>query len=177
VVIVNKTEGRYVVASRTIVEDKNLSMKDRGLLLTLISLPPVWNFTVSGIASILPDGYGAVNSCMKRLIDAGYVRRTQVRNEGKFSDIQLEVYDSPFVKNPQTDNPLTGNPIAEKPITENSQQLINNKSNTNELITDKSIKKGCASGTGKVNTNGRKKQSGNGNDHGWSAAEKDLYGI
>lgn len=166
-VIVNKTEGRYVVASRAIVEDKSLSMKDRGLLLTLISLPPVWNFTVSGIASILPDGYDAVNAGINRLIKAGYVRRTQVREDGKFSDVKLEVYDTPFRDFPQTDNPLT----------ENQEQLNNNILNTNILNINQSNTKGCANSTVKVNIDGRKKQPRDGTVHGWSEAEKDLYGI
>lgn len=181
-VVVNKTEGRYVVANRAIVEDKTLSMKDRGLLFTLISLPPLWNFTVSGIASILPDGYGAVSACMNRLIEAGYVRRVQGRSEGKFSDVQLEVYDSPIDRKPQTENPITGNPITENTIagnstTENEQQLNTNISNTNKLNTNKSKTKGCATSTDRVKSYGRKKQSGDGTVHGWSDAEKDLYGI
>jgi len=166
-VVVNKTEGRYVVANRAIVEDKTLSMKDRGLLFTLISLPPLWNFTVSGIASILPDGYGAVSACMNRLIEAGYVRRVQGRSEGKFSDVQLEVYDSPIDRKPQTENPITENTIAGNSVTENEQQLNTNKSKT----------KGCATSTDRVKSYGRKKQSGDGTVHGWSDAEKDLYGI
>lgn len=178
-VIVNKTEGRYVVANRAIVEDKNLSMKDRGLLLTLLSLPPIWNFTISGIASILPDGYGAVNAGIKRLINAGYVRRSQIRNDGKFSDIQLEVYDTPFVENPLTGNPLTENPSTEKPLTENRRQLNNNILNTNELNNKRLKTKGCADSTRGNKTNGRKKSNGTDSDadHRWSSAEKDLYGI
>lgn len=176
-VIVNKTEGRYVVASRAIVEDKSLSMKDRGLLLTLISLPPVWNFTVSGIASILPDGYDAVNAGINRLIKAGYVRRTQVREDGKFSDVKLEVYDTPFRDFPQTDNPVTEKPATRKPLTENQEQLNNNILNTNILNINQSNTKGCANSTVKVSIDGRKKQPRDGTVHGWSEAEKDLYGI
>lgn len=179
-VIVNKTEGRFVVANRKIVEDMNLSMKDRGLLLTLISLPPVWNFTTAGIASILPDGYDAVNAALNRLIEAGYVRRKQSRNGGKFSDMELEVYDTPCRDFTQTDNPLTEKPIAKKPTTENPKQLNTNISNTKELNNEKLTKKGCAMGTEKVNTNGRNKKQGNGNNiktNGWSEAERDLYGL
>ena len=178
--IVNKTEGRFVVANRKIVEDMNLSMKDRGLLLTLISLPPVWNFTTAGIASILPDGYDAVNAALNRLIEAGYVRRKQSRKGGKFSDMELEVYDTPCRDFTQTDNPLTEKTIAKKPITENPKQLNTNISNTEELNNNKSTKKGCAVGTEKEDRNGRNKKQGNRSDiktNCWSDAERDLYGL
>lgn len=136
-VLKNKTQGRYVNVSKNIVEDKSLSLKDRGLLVTLLSFPDNWHFTVSGLATIIPDGKHAINTSLNKLIDMGYVTKEQGRGEaGKFSEINLEVHEIPV--KPMTEKPTSGNQLPEKPETEepipgNHEQLNNNRESNNKL--------------------------------------------
>ena len=170
-VIINQVCNRWVTASRTVVEDTRLSMRDRGLLITLISLPPKWHYTAAGLSKILPDGKDAVNAGIKRLEKFGYIKCTQIRKKGKFAYNQLEVFDTPLRENPFTEKPSTGKSSADFPA-----QLNNNILNTNELNTE-----GCTVSTGKDKRHGdkgnRRKTKDNDIGHGWTSAERDLYGI
>ena len=176
-VLKNKTQGNFVIVSRNIAEDKLLKLIDRGLLLTLLSLPDKWDFSIRGLTKILPEGKAAIQSSLERLIEAGYVKRTQMRNErGKFGDIQIEVFDHKEVNSPCTENRDTGNRDTEKRVPENQPQLNNNKSNNQRLNNNQ-----CYIGSGKEKQNGIFRQ-GNRKDNGqhegeWTQAERDLYGI
>ena len=55
-VLKNKTQGQYTIVSQSIMRDKQLSLSERGMLLTLLSLPDNWQLTISGLKAILPDG-------------------------------------------------------------------------------------------------------------------------
>lgn len=156
-----------MIAGRDIVEDRRLRLIDRGLLLTLLSLPETWDFSVSGMSSILPDGKSAINSSMDRLIKAGYVKRSQSRENGKFGDICLEVFDSPFIDFRQTENPST-----EKPLTENHTQLNNKLIDTKRLNTN-----GCYDKPRKDIKNGNKQRKCKDTSSQWSDAERTLYGL
>lgn len=139
-VLKNKTQGRYVNVSKNIVEDKSLSLKDRGLLVTLLSFPDNWHFTISGLATIIPDGKHAINASLKTLIKAGYVTKKQDRNKnGEFGGIILEVHETPrkpMTENPTTDNQLPENPETEEPVPENPEQLNNNRESNNKVNTN-----------------------------------------
>ena len=94
------------------------------------------HFTVSGLATIIPDGKHAINTSLNKLIDMGYVTKEQGRSEaGKFSEINLEVHEIPV--KPMTEKPMSGNqlpekPEAEEPIPGNHEQLNNNGVNSNK---------------------------------------------
>ena len=148
----NKTQGNYTIVSQNIMRDKNLSLTERGMLLTLLSLPDNWNLTIKGLSAILPDGRDKIAATMKSLIAKGYVTRRQSRKGGKFSSIELEVHESPVPctepvsdtkmpvakapspcpENPDTVNPDTDIPDTEKPCPVNPTQYSNNKSNNNK---------------------------------------------
>jgi hypothetical protein len=80
-VLKNKTQGNYVNVYKGIAIDQSLSLKDRGMLLTLLSLPDNWDFTVNGLRKILPDGKAAIYSCLDSLQGAGYLTKEQSRVE------------------------------------------------------------------------------------------------
>lgn len=127
----NKTQGSYVIVNKAITSDKELCLKDRGMLVTLHALPDEWNLTVKGMESILPDGREAITAALKSLEEKGYLVKRQVRNKrGKFAYNEFEVFDRP--KLPITGNPLTDKPVTDKPLTENPQQYNNNKKNNNK---------------------------------------------
>lgn len=96
-VLKNKTQGNYTVVSMNIMKDRNLSLSERGMLLTLLSLPDNWHLTIMGLCQILPDGKDRISKTLNSLIDKGYVTREQGRNNGgKFDSTNLEVHESPI---------------------------------------------------------------------------------
>ena len=147
--LINKTQG-YTIVGQNISMDGRLGMKERGLLLTLLSLPDNWEFSVIGLSKILPDGKAAIQSTVQKLEKLGYLKRVQTKGEkGKFAGYDWEIISLPEVveapltenrstakksrKSPLTENRSTENPSTEKPSTENQSQL-----NTKELNTKKS---------------------------------------
>ena len=136
-VLKNKTQGNYVNVYKGIVTDRSLRLKDRGMLLTLLSLPDNWNFTAAGLEKILPDGKAAIYSSLDNLQKAGYLTKEQGRGEGGvFAANIIEIHETPcppFTENPLPEKPSTENPFTEKPVPENRIQLNNNRLNNKEL--------------------------------------------
>lgn len=142
-ILKNKTQGNYTIVSNGILKNQSLSLKDRGLIITLLSLPDNWAFTINGLSKIIPDGKDSIKNSLKHLEKLGYVSKTQNRGEfGKYGNIVIEVHETPIlpiVENPLTENPLTENPLTGKPVPENLSQYNNNKYNTNKSIIHQSI--------------------------------------
>lgn len=125
-VLKNKTQGNYVNVYKGIVMDRSLSLRDRGMLLTVLSLPDNWEFTMAGLAKILPDGKHAVKSSLDSLQKAGYLSKEQSRREGGvFGENIIEVYETP--RSPLTGFPVMDISLSEKPTAEKRSQLNNNK--------------------------------------------------
>ena len=95
-VLKNKTQGNYTMVSQNIMKDKGLSLTERGMLLTLLSLPDNWHLTIKGLCQILPDGRDKIANTLNSLIAKGYLTREQGRTDiGKFGSTDLEVHESP----------------------------------------------------------------------------------
>lgn len=130
---INKTKD-YSVMSNYHFKNRNLSLKAKGLLSLMLSLPDDWDFTEEGLTVLCSDGLSSVRSAIKELESAGHiVRKRKVDGKGKFKGIQYDIYEKPLCENPKADNP-----ILEKPKAENRTQLNTNKLNT-DLIKNESI--------------------------------------
>ena len=91
-VLVNKTQKNFTMISNNILRDKELCLKDRGLLCTLCSLPDKWNFSIAGLCAIVPDGKESISNSLKRLEQLGYlIRSTHRDHSGKFVT-EIEVF-------------------------------------------------------------------------------------
>ena len=66
-VLKNKTQGQYTMVSQRIMKDKSLSFTERGMLLTLLSLPDNWHLTIAGLSQILPDGKEKIAKTLNNL--------------------------------------------------------------------------------------------------------------
>lgn len=77
---VEKT-ANYTVMSNTHLKDRRLSYKSKGLLSVILSLPPEWDYTITGLAVIATDGVDSVKTAIKELEKYGYVTRSQLRDE------------------------------------------------------------------------------------------------
>ena len=104
----------YTVISNSVLRNKNLSLKAKGLYAYMWSLPDDWNYSVEGLTKVLKEGKDAINMALKELEKEGYLVRSTLRRDGKFSDIDYTLYEEPqtlpFTENPHTVNPVTKNP-------------------------------------------------------------------
>lgn len=131
----------YTVLQNEALRDPRLSFKARGLLAYMLSLPPEWNFSVSGLSRASRDGKDAIRSALRELEAAGYlVREAQAHDEGgKFAGCSYVLHDvstepageeapplsenPPTAEAPLTEKPTTDKPTTDKPTTENPTQI------------------------------------------------------
>ena len=117
----------YTVMANHHLRDERLSLKAKGLLSMLLSLPDDWEISIRGLASIVTDGVGAVQTGINELIEAGYiVRRRQHADTGAFAGFEYIIHEVP----PCTENPYTAHPYTGKPYTENPAQSSKDKLST-----------------------------------------------
>lgn len=110
---VEKTSN-YTVMSNYHMMDHSLSYKAKGILSEILSLPPTWDYTLAGLASLANDGIDSVRSGVNELEKNGYVNRKQTRDEcGRMSKNEYVVYERPEdnpeymeKKNKKTENPI-----------------------------------------------------------------------
>ena len=132
----------YTVMSNHHLRNGKLSLKAKGLLSMMLSLPEDWNYTTRGLAAICKEGVDAIGGALRELETAGYIVRHQLRDrQGRISDTEYVIYEQPQPKNPDTPqpdtaSPDTGNPDMDKPDTEKPAELNIEKSNTQKSITD-----------------------------------------
>lgn len=132
----------YTVMSNYHLKDKGLTLKSKGLLSMILSLPEEWNYTTRGLASICKEGVDAIGSALKELETAGYIVRRQLRGaNGRITDTEYIIYEQPQPKKldmlpSDVVSPDTENPDMVKPDTEKPAELNIEKSNTQKIITD-----------------------------------------
>lgn len=106
-ILKNPNKDKFTVIDNFALRDNRLSLKARGLLVTMLSLPDNWKFSENGLCSIFEkDGQAAIRSGLKELEEAGYLVRERVRDEhGRVSSVNWIVYDKPQVENPSVVTP------------------------------------------------------------------------
>ena len=127
----------YTVMSNHHLRDKALSLKSKGLLSMMLSLPEDWNYTTRGLAKICKEGVDAIGGALRELESAGYIVRHQLRDrQGRISDTEYVIYEQPQPKAPDTASPDTENPYLADPDTEKPAELNIEKSKTQKQTTD-----------------------------------------
>ena len=131
----------YTVMSNHHLRNEKLSLKAKGLLSMMLSLPDDWNYTTRGLAKICKEGVDAIGGALRELETAGYIVRHQLRDrQGRISDTEYVIYEQPQPRQPElpkpdTASPDTENPYLDKPDTEKPAELNIEKSNTQKSIT------------------------------------------
>ena len=116
---VEKNKG-YTVMSNHHLRNKELSLKAKGLLSQMLSLPESWDYTLHGLARINKESIDAIRTAIWELEGAGYITRHQGRDaRGKLTPIVYSIYEQPQLENPILENPTTDNPMLENPMTDN----------------------------------------------------------
>ena len=128
--------GDYTVMSNFHLKDKRLSLKAKGLLSQMLSLPDDWDYTLSGLCFINRESKDAIRSAINELERAGYIRRRQtIDATGKFGANEYSIYERPITDVPSSENPTTEKPITKKPLPESPTQLNTKKSSTQKQNT------------------------------------------
>ena len=135
---VERNKG-YTVMSNYHLRDKSLSLKAKGLLSQILSLPEDWDYTLSGLCYINRESKDAIRSAVNELERAGYIERHQTTDEGgKFSSNEYIIHEQPVSLPPSLDKPSSENPTTEKPPSENPTQLNKDRVTKDQSITDAS---------------------------------------
>lgn len=144
--------GRFVIVSHNWIRDNRLSLKAKGLICLLQSLPNGWDFSLAGITALSKDGIDATRAAINELREAGYLRWDRARNEsGTFGDVIVEISET------QLENPVSEKPILDYPILENPTQYnidnnkIQNKSNKDDITEVMAKAENPSCGNPKVN--------------------------
>lgn len=91
-VLKNRSQKNFTIISNSILRDRELSMKDRGVLCTICSLPDGWEFSIAGLSAIVPDGTDSIRGSVLKLEKLGYLVRKKTRtSNGKFAS-EIEVF-------------------------------------------------------------------------------------
>jgi hypothetical protein len=125
-------------------KERKMSLKAKGLLSLMLSLPDDWNYSVSGLVTLSKDGKDSVMSALSELEQFGYLTRERVVNsKGQFNGIEYNIFEQPQAEKPTADNPTedkqkAAKPTADKPTQLNTNQLSTNLiNNINELNINK----------------------------------------
>ena len=116
---VERNKG-YTVMSNHHLRNKDLTLKAKGLLSQMLSLPEDWDYTLAGLSRINREKIDAIREAVRELEKAGYIQRSRERDEkGRLRGADYIIYEQP----PVLDLPTLENPTLEKPTLENPTQL------------------------------------------------------
>lgn len=116
-------------------QDKEISLKAKGLLGLMLSLPSNWDYSVNGLVAVVKENKAAVQTALKELEEHKYLKRTRVQDETGRFDYIYDIYEKPYDKLPWTENQCTDIQCTEVQCTENQPQINTNKQNTNKQNT------------------------------------------
>ena len=141
----------YTVMANHHLKNRALTLKAKGLLSLMLSLPEDWDYTLKGLSIISVESIDAIRQAVRELERAGYIVRSRERNEkGQLKGAEYVIYEQPSVsdeppipKKPTLENPMLDNlaldtPALGCPAQENPTQLNTNRSTTNLSNTQKS---------------------------------------
>ena len=137
---VEKTRD-YTVMANHHLRNTELSLKAKGLLSLMLSLPEEWDYTTKGLSRICKDGVDSICAGVRELEEHGYVVRERIRNpNGQLGAIEYTILEQPRTLEPARENPVQANPVLDypvlgKPEQENPAQLNTYRTNKDESNT------------------------------------------
>ena len=140
----------YTVMSNHHLRDMSLSLKAKGLLSLMLSLPENWDYTMKGLSRICKDGIDSISGGIRELEEHGYLIRERVRGaNGQLGSIEYTILEqpkepTPAQEKPIRENPVQANPMLDAPIQENPAQLNKEESSNYPSKTDLSITQGSS---------------------------------
>ncbi len=135
VIRVQKTEN-YTVMSNHHLRNKELSLKAKGLISLMLSLPPDWDYSIGGLVAICKESHTSIRSALKELEDNNYLVRKRINNEKGHFSYEYTLFEIP---EPHNGNAHTVEQHAEIGHTENRRQLNKDLLNKEKLNTDNNL--------------------------------------
>jgi len=130
------------------LRNKELTLKAKGLLSQMLSLPENWDYTLAGLSHINKESIDAIRTAVLELEKAGYIERAQGRDEkGKMTAITYTIYEqpqSPVLENPTSDNIETHSCMQEDQNTEHKTHILSKRpmpENNNVVLLPKKFQK------------------------------------
>ena len=113
---VEKTRD-YTVMANHHLRNTELSLKAKGLLSLMLSLPEEWDYTTKGLSRICKDGVDSICAGVRELEEHGYVVRERIRNSnGQLGAIEYTILERPRASEPKRENPVQANPVLDYPV-------------------------------------------------------------
>ncbi len=116
----------YTLIENACLRDKALDIAERGLLVTMLSLPDNWDFNGVGLSSILPCGKSKVYSTLNKLETAGYLKRSRIYENGKVSDWEYHICGRPIFKDRNSEDNVSENNDENKNSYKNVDKSVDN---------------------------------------------------
>ena len=132
----------YTVMSNHHLRDMSLSLKAKGLLSLMLSLPENWDYTMKGLSRICKDGIDSISGGIRELEEHGYLIRERVRGaNGQLGSIEYTILEqpkepTPAQEKPIRENPVQANPTLVTPVQEEPAQLNKDRSSNEPSRTD-----------------------------------------
>ena len=128
----------YTVMSNHHLRNTDLSLKAKGLLSLMLSLPEDWDYTMKGLARICKDGIDSISGGIRELEAHGYLIRERIRNEnGQLGSIEYTILEQPKPPEPKQETPIRENPIQAVPTLDTPMQgepaQLNTKGSSNQI--------------------------------------------
>lgn len=115
-------DGNFTWMKNIHLRDRFLSLKAKGLLSVMFSLPKDWDCTITGLAYISKEGVSAIRATIKELEDAGYITRERIRNEaGQLKDMKYTIHETPVNREPDEPVPADEPTVLDDASSEMSQ--------------------------------------------------------
>lgn len=106
----------YTVMSNHHLRDMSLSLKAKGLLSLMLSLPENWDYTMKGLSRICKDGIDSISGGIRELEEHGYLIRERVRGaNGQLGSIEYTILEQPKEPTPAQEKPIRENPVQVNP--------------------------------------------------------------
>lgn len=114
-------DKNFITMGKYHLQEKEMSLKAKGLLSQMLSLPDNWDYSIKGLTAINKESYDSIRTILNELEKFGYLQRIQIKDgKGKFVEVEYTIYESPHNSRDME------KPITENPLTENQSQLNNN---------------------------------------------------
>ena len=126
---VHKTSN-FTVMSNYHFKEKKMSLKAKGLLSLMLSLPDDWNYSIPGLVTLSKDGKDGVMTALAELEEFGYLTRERITNsKGQYAGIEYNIFEEPQKDFPISEKPISDKQNSEKPTSEKPLQLNTNSIN------------------------------------------------
>lgn len=109
-VLRKRKRNNYTVIDNGIFKNRQMSLKAKGLLCLMLSLPDDWEYSLEGLATLSHDGKDSVRSALSELERLNHFKRVQLIENGKFTGVEYIISEEPMLEKPMSENPISENP-------------------------------------------------------------------